>query len=143
MCVFLNFIQSVAVTLTVYTLILITIEKYDALCHPFKSRMSRKCSKICFFGICLLALVVSLPIAIFTELIQVDGYNQTGVNASNMNATWLPQCTESWPKSLRKYTQVYNILVLIVQYLLPVVILTFCYVRIGCVIYKAKAPGQW
>ncbi len=143
MCVFLNFTQSVVVTLTVYTLILITIEKYDALCHPFKNRMSRKCSKICFLAITIFALVVSLPIGIFTEL-QIINTQKTQNESLNTNSysSGSPQCTENWPKSLAGYLQIYNFLVLIIQYLMPVVILIFCYVRIGCLMYYTKAPGE-
>lgn len=41
-CVFFNYMQNVSVTLTVYTLIWITIDKFWGLVKPLKLRMSLK-----------------------------------------------------------------------------------------------------
>ena len=46
MCVFFNYMQNVSVTLTVYTLIWITIDKFWGLVKPLKLRMGIKVSML-------------------------------------------------------------------------------------------------
>ena len=53
-----------------------------------------------------------------------------------------PQCLENWPTDLANYTQLYNFFLLFTQYFLPLIVLTFCYIKIGIVLKRAKAPGE-
>jgi hypothetical protein len=188
LCVFFNYMQTVSVTLTVYTLIWITLDKFWAILKPLKLRMSIRVCKYLIVGSWLFSLVISLPIALFTKLnypsvvssqsqisttpmIMYDVYDayyyninnnasQADLNGSNyvvpsstslsMTTTViinnesenLPQCNENWPDHLAEFAQVYNVLLLLIQYFVPLIILTFCYARIGIVLRKAKAPGE-
>ena len=53
-----------------------------------------------------------------------------------------PQCLEIWPEYLKKHTQLYNFGLLFIQYLFPLIVLSFCYIRIGIVLRQSKAPGE-
>jgi hypothetical protein len=154
MCIFFNYMQNVSVTLTVYTLIWITLDKFWGLVKPLKQRISIKMCKLLICLSWLFSFFTSLPIAMFTR---VDRGNQTNsfVNNSDENAAIsgnaissptqyevLPQCIEQWPNNLKSYTQIYNLLLFLIQYLVPLIILTFCYAKIGIVFRKAKAPGE-
>lgn len=130
MCVFLNYMQNVSVTLTVYTLIWITMDKFWALVKPLQVRISISLCKYLIFASWLFSLITSLPIAMFTRL--------TLANSSLSK----PQCSEIWPKSLEQMSTIYNVLMLLTQFFIPLIILTYCYAKIGLVLKKSKAPGE-
>jgi hypothetical protein len=126
-CVFFNYMQTVSVTLTVYTLIWITFDKYWAFVKPFKLRMSIKICKYLIFISWLFSLFVSLPIAFFTKL--------THHSPETIDR---PDCIELWPDNMSNTSEIYNISLLMIQYLIPLVILTYCYIRIYFVLMRTK-----
>lgn len=87
----------------------------------------------------LFSLVTSLPIAIFTKLRVIIADTNSSTNDPN---SYLPQCTEHWPESFANLSQIYNILLLLIQYFIPLIILSFCYIKIGLRLKKSKAPGE-
>ncbi|CAF0720508.1 unnamed protein product [Brachionus calyciflorus] len=134
MCVFLNFMQNVSVTLTVYTLIWITLDKFWALVKPLKLRISIRVCKYLILVSWLFGLVTSLPIAMFTKIFYASNDDSQGKTN--------PQCSEQWPEGLEDASTVYNILLMLIQYFIPLIILSFCYAKIGFVLKRSKAPGE-
>jgi neuropeptide Y receptor len=130
-CIFLNYMQTVSVTLTVYTLIWLTLDKFWGLVKPLKLRMSIKVCKLLIALSWIFSLFVSLPIALFTKL-----------TYTNLSSGGFPQCNEQWPDSLLAYANYYNVLLVLIQYFVPLVILSYCYARIGIVLKRSKAPGE-
>lgn len=138
-CIFLNFMQNVSVTLTVNTLICLTLDKFWGLVKPLRLRMSINACK-CLIGLSwLISLFVSLPIALFTKLYYISS-NDT--NQTMPAEAYLPQCGEQWPESIKSLATVYNIFLLLIQYFIPLVFLSFCYINIGIVLKTQKAPGE-
>ena len=127
-CVFFNYMQTVSVTLTVYTLIWITFDKYWAFVKPFKLRMSIKICKYLILISWLFSLFVALPIAFFTKLTH---HSQETLDR--------PDCIELWPDNMSNTSEIYNISLLMIQYLIPLVILTYCYIRIYFVLMRNKS----
>ncbi len=70
-CVFFNYMQTVSVTLTVYTLIWLTFDKYRAFVEPLRLRMTIRVCKQLIGASWLASLVISAPIAFFTNLSEV------------------------------------------------------------------------
>ena len=137
LCVFFNYAQNVLVTLIVYTLIWITMDKYWAIVRPLKLRMTVKVCKYFMYFTWIFSLFISLPIGIFTEL------NHGGYNESNSSLVHdEPQCLENWPIYLIDLSHYYNFSLLFIQYLLPLIIILICYIKIGIVLMKTKAPGE-
>jgi RYamide receptor len=179
MCIFFNYMQNVSVTLTVYTLIWITLDKFWALVKPLKLRMSVKMCKFLIGLSWLFSLFISLPIAMYTKLdysIEMESeqrlnssyshnhsltsgpsvstasiptstirsnYKTFHENFNKQKQLPYPQCVEDWPKQGSfDYSRAYNIFLLLVQYFIPLIIMTFCYTKIGIVLKKTKAPGE-
>lgn len=139
LCVFFNYMQTVSVTLTVYTLLWITIDKFWALVKPLKLRFGlRVCKNVIVFS-WLFSLFISLPIIMSTKLTNVVVENATGFNESIIIH---PHCSEQWPESLAGLSHIYNVFLLLIQYFIPLIILSFCYIKIGLVLRKSKAPGE-
>ena len=150
LCIFFNYMQTVSVTLTVYTLIWITLDKFWALVRPLKLRMSiNECKYLILFS-WIFSLVISLPIALFTKLNSYDSANDYSNGTLLNNYTDLasespdpfPQCAEQWPSNLTNVAQLYNLLLLLIQYFIPLIILAFCYARIGFALKRSKIPGE-
>ena len=82
-----------------------------------------------------------MPIALFTKLvyntntniiININNNNNNNNNKLTKNIIeQLPQCLEMWPDHLANYTQIYNLFLLFAQYFIPLLILSFCYIKIG------------
>lgn len=83
--------SAVSVGVSCYTLVAISLERYYAICQPFRSRRWQTLShaRRMLVGIWLLVLVVMSPIAAFHRLIVI----RTGANA----------CREIWPPILIQY----------------------------------------
>nr|QVK45908.1 G protein-coupled receptor [Proales similis] len=129
-CVLINFAQTAVVTSTVYILVLITLDKYLTLMHPFGLRLSVSINKILVALIWALSALSSLPILLFTKLYKLEGLSG-------------PQCIEQWPESIEHFSQLYNIFLLVLQYFLPLVFLSYCYIRIGLKLHRRRAPGEF
>jgi neuropeptide Y receptor len=152
-CIFLNYMQNVSVTLTVYTLIWLTLDKFWALVKPLKVRMSIKVCKSLIGLSWLFSLFVSLPIALVTRLTYqtLNSSSSLGPNmtmdqfestATLNDEVGLPQCGEHWPEKIEHLANAYNISLTFIQYFLPLVFVSFCYAKIGTVLRKQQAPGE-
>lgn len=149
LCVLFNYMQTASVTLTVYTLIWITLDKFWALVKPLKLRMSIKVCKYLIFFSWLFSLFICIPISLVTKLTPHTESGQASNHSSMNNISYenddltnYPQCSEIWPQHLSHLGQLYNISLFIIQYFIPLVILSYCYAKIGYVLKKAKTPGE-
>lgn len=152
LCIFFNYMQNVSVTIVVYTLIWITMDKYWAVVKPLKLRMSIAMCKCLILVSWLISFFISLPIAMFTKL--EDAAQLQPMDAMNMNTSTMdqqqidddfvesrPQCFEQWPDGF-DFSQIYNWLLFSVQYIIPCFILACSYIKIGLVLQQSKAPGE-
>ena len=90
LCIFFNFMQTVSVTITVYTLIWITLDKFWALCKPLKLRMGHRFSRYLILGTWMFGLVTSLPIALYTQLVYNKSADASFISISTeQNSTLL------------------------------------------------------
>jgi hypothetical protein len=135
-CKLLNLFQTASVTLVVYTLVWLTLDKFWALVKPLKVRMSVTVCRHLIFLTWVFSIFISLPIALTTKMIDAP-FNSTSSFASQFRT----QCVEEWPDKFAKFIDVYNIALLIIQYFAPLVFLTFCYAMIGFKLMKTKTPG--
>jgi hypothetical protein len=137
-CKMLNFFQTASVTLVVYTLVWLTLDKFWALVKPLKVRMSVTICRNLILLTWIFSLFISLPIVLTTKMISAP-FNSTDSHLASFETR--PQCIEEWPDRLVKYIKLYNISLLVIQYFAPLVFLTFCYASIGFKLIKTKTPG--
>ena len=152
-CSFINYIQSVLVSIIVYIFVLISFIKHREICYPLKSEVPNKLKGTILVIIFLLSFFLSVPTGMFTQLV----YDESGIYNQVINSKFLEfklilwiqiiiinsktNCIEIWPETLENYFQPYNFFLTFIQYLLPVMIILFLYMRIGLVLNRSKTPG--
>ncbi|XP_015108325.1 RYamide receptor [Diachasma alloeum] len=131
MCPGVNYSQAVSVLVSAYTLVTISIDRYVAIMWPLKPRMSRRQAKLLIMAVWLLALTVSSPIAVVSQLLQPN-------DKYKMCDQFI--CQEYWPSAHQRYY--YSIALLVLQYLVPLVVLMFTYSSIAIRVWGKRPPGE-
>jgi neuropeptide Y receptor len=86
MCPFVTYVQTLAVFLSAFTLVAISLDRYRAIIFPLKPRMTKQQALGTIVIIWLLSLAVPLPIAILSKTQPID------------NTTDKSLCLEKWPE---------------------------------------------
>ncbi|XP_055843098.1 cholecystokinin receptor-like isoform X2 [Episyrphus balteatus] len=115
MCKILPYLQACSVSVSAWTLVAISCERYYAICHPLRSRtwqtLKHAYKLIALIWICSLMFMV--PIAVLSKLIPIGkGHHK---------------CREYWPPSVKPYEKAYNIFLDLILLIIPVVVLTATY----------------
>lgn len=133
LCKLTSFAQSVFVVCTVYTLIAMSVDRYLAIIHPLKPKLThRDCYRLI---ICLwtFAITFSSPILFEMHIRQIcferdmKEYIQTICQTNGLSES---------------IQTIYNIATLTIIYLIPLVVLSVVYIRLGWQLNKSRAPGE-
>ncbi|CAL1600520.1 unnamed protein product [Knipowitschia caucasica] len=125
-CKFHNFFPVTAVFSSIYSMTAIAIDRYMAIIHPLKPRLSAKATIGVIFIIWGLAVALAFPLCF---------YSTTRV---------LPRrtlCYVSWPrKTVDSF--MYHIIVMVLVYALPLVIMAITYTIVGVTLWGGAIPGD-
>ena len=130
MCPLVTSAQTVTVFLSAFTLVAISLDRYVAIIYPLRPRMTKTQAILVIALIWFLAVIVPLPVAILSRI-------QTEVDHMGVNRSY---CEEVWPSQHQRY--VYSMVIMVLQYFLPLTVLLFTYTRIAIVIWVKKTPGE-
>lgn len=131
MCSLAPFVTVVSVSVSVFTLTVIAIDRYIAVLYPLKAGFQKKVAAIVLAFIWLVGIISSLPEALFF---------QVKMQKDDAEKEQKPFCTTEYPGT--EFGKYYRCYLFIVQYLIPLVIINFSYFRIAYRIWGTKAPGQ-
>ena len=109
----------VSVYVSTLTSTAIAIDRYFVIVHPFKPRMKIFVCILLIVAIWIISISISLPLSIY----------QT-VSLDNVTNTYM--CHEFWPKNTAR--QFFTVTSLILQYVVPCSIITFCYTKVSLVL---------
>ena len=127
MCPIVTYAQGVVVFVSAFTLVAISLDRYIAIIYPLKPRMTTKQATMIILFIWIMALSVPLPVAILSR-------------TSSLNGSSHESCEEEWPNQRGRY--IYSLVIMVLQYFLPLFGLLFTYTRIAIVIWVQKPPGE-
>ncbi|KAM3937900.1 neuropeptide Y receptor type 2 [Leptodactylus fuscus] len=129
LCHLLTYAQGLAVQVSTVTLMVIALDRHRCIVYHLESKIS---TNICFMIIgitwaCSAAL--ASPLAIFKEysLIVISADFQFQV------------CLEKWPSG--DFSTAYSISMLLIQYILPLAIISYAYIRIWTKLKNHVSPG--
>lgn len=126
MCPFVTYVQVVAVFLSAFTLVAISLDRFVAIVYPLRPKMTRRFFLKIVLFIWFLSLAVPLPTAIISRVEYPD----------NVTA----MCWEGWARDSDKY--IYSAIIMMLQYFIPLVIITITSAKIGYIIWLKKTPGE-
>ena len=115
-CKYLNPMSDVIIGNTVFTIVVISFERYRAIISPFSSKptLRRTVLAITFFWV-LAYVLIGVPLVKSTHL-GVRGF-------------WVQEvCSLTWPS--RSFELTYRMVIFVCVFLVPCIIVLFCFVRI-------------
>ncbi|CAG5133550.1 unnamed protein product, partial [Candidula unifasciata] len=130
MCSLAPFVQVISVNVSIFTLTVIAVDRYIAVIHPFKAGCSKRSAAIIISVIWTVGIGVAVPVQQFYWVEYIPENNAL-----------TPLCSLHTPDGWTWFSLYYNCLLVCVQYLLPLVVITFCYCRIAWHIWGARRPG--
>ncbi|XP_072314979.1 neuropeptide Y receptor type 2-like [Eucyclogobius newberryi] len=130
LCFLLPYAQGLAVHVSTVTLNVIALDRHRCIIYHLETRMRKD---VCFGVIALtwvLSAVLASPLAIFREYgsFTLDGHT-------------IQVCTEKWPGKSTDGT-VYSISMLLLQYFLPLSIISFAYAHIWSKLRGHVSPAE-
>lgn len=130
LCPLVTYGQAVAVFLSAFTLIAISVDRHRAIRFPLRPRLTCGQLTVVIAAIWVVAIVLPLPVGIVSRVNQ----------RRDLSGNWRGVCEEVWPSS--RLRSIYTILIMVWQYFLPVSVLTFTYASIAYAIWWKKTPGE-
>ena len=106
----------VSVYVSTLTSTAIAIDRYFVIVHPFKPRMKIFVCLLLIVAIWIISVSISLPLSIYQKVTLEEDTN-----------TYV--CHEFWPKNTAR--QFFTVTSLILQYVVPCSIITFCYTKVS------------
>ncbi|XP_074518501.1 neuropeptide Y receptor Y2, like [Halichoeres trimaculatus] len=131
LCFLLPYAQGLAVHVSTVTLNVIALDRHRCIVYHLETRMRKD---VCFGVIALtwvLSAVLASPLAIFRE------YGSFTLEPGHT----IQVCTEKWPGKNTDGT-IYSISILILQYFLPLSIISFAYARIWSKLRGHVSPAE-
>ncbi|KAH8384097.1 hypothetical protein KR009_012113, partial [Drosophila setifemur] len=133
-CKLSQFIAMLSICASVFTLMAISIDRYVAIIRPLQPRMSKRCNLAIAAVIWLASTLISCPMMLF--------YRTEEVYHGNTSRT---VCYPEWPDGTTNHSTwetLYNILIMILTYILPIVSMTVTYSRVGIELWGSKTIGE-
>ncbi|XP_050040293.1 cholecystokinin receptor type A-like isoform X5 [Dermacentor andersoni] len=117
MCKLIPYLQAVSVSVSAWTLVSISLERFFAIVRPLESRrwQTRSHAYKVILMVWLCSMVTMLPIAVLSQLVPLRGERK--------------KCREVWPNVTSE--RVFNVYLDVTLFLLPLVIMSFVYSCIG------------
>ncbi|KAH8357236.1 hypothetical protein KR084_011232 [Drosophila pseudotakahashii] len=138
MCKFVPYIQGVSVAASVYSLIAVSLDRFIAIWWPLK-QMTKRRARIMIIGIWAIALVTTIPWLLFFDLVPAEEVFSDALVSAYSQPQFL--CQEVWPPGTdgNLYFLLAN---LVACYLLPMSLITLCYVLIWIKVSTRSIPGE-
>ncbi|XP_017491131.1 PREDICTED: cholecystokinin receptor type A-like, partial [Rhagoletis zephyria] len=133
MCPIVNMAQLTTITVSVFTLVAIAIDRYFAIMHPLQRSISW--FKAHRALIVLVIWVFGITIGLTQVWVSKTGsfVFKTGVTYNTCGERWLPESMEG---------QIYTGFIFTVTFALPMAILSVVYSAMGCRLLRYRMPGQ-
>ncbi|MCJ8750121.1 hypothetical protein PDJAM_G00258830 [Pangasius djambal] len=125
-CKFHNFFPVAAVFASIYSMTAIAMDRYMAIIHPLKPRLSATATKVVIVCIWALAVVLAFPLCFYSTIRS------------------LPRrtiCYVAWPRSAED-SLMYHAIVSVLVYMLPLVVMGIAYTIIGVTLWGSEIPGD-
>ncbi|XP_052829254.1 RYamide receptor [Octopus bimaculoides] len=133
MCPVVTYIQAVSVFLSAFTLVAMSMDRYVAVLHPLRPKLTNTQAVKIIAVTWVLAMAAPLPTAIVSRVLneKSDGNESDAFNGL---------CQEIWEHDYQR--QSYSMVIMFLQYFIPLIVLIFTYARIGYIVWIKSPPGE-
>ncbi|XP_050095735.1 neuromedin-K receptor-like [Anopheles aquasalis] len=139
MCPFCPFVQLISVNVSVFTLTAIAVDRHRAIINPLRARTSKNISKFVISAIWLLSFALAAPILFALRVRPVYNIVLGGMNETYTNVT-VPFCKVV--NFEHAEIQVYRYVLVLVQYFIPLFVISFVYIQMAFRLWGSKTPGN-
>ncbi|XP_060771680.1 tachykinin receptor 3-like [Neoarius graeffei] len=125
-CKFHNFFPVTSVFASIYSMTAIAVDRYMAIIHPLKPRLSATATKVVIVCIWVLAVALAFPLCFYSTIRS------------------LPRrtiCYVAWPRPAED-SLMYHTIVSVLVYMLPLMVMGIAYTIIGVTLWGSKIPGD-
>ncbi|KAL1506143.1 hypothetical protein ABEB36_005560 [Hypothenemus hampei] len=139
MCPFVNYISTLSVFVSAYTLVAISIDKWMLIMYPLKPRISKRSATYIIGAVWIFAGITVLPTGVFSKIYQPGGQ---GENETAYQRCDKYICLEDYSSVGEVYGSTYTTVLMILQYIIPLKVLICTYTSIAAVIWCHRLPGE-
>ncbi|XP_078600621.1 prokineticin receptor 2-like [Branchiostoma floridae x Branchiostoma japonicum] len=128
-CMVVNYVRTASLYVSTNALLVIALDRYVCIMLPHVPRMSVRSTWFAVFAVWLVSMLLAIPAAMYSK---AASYIWKG-------GTF---CVQAWPIKHQSRYKTYYIFVLVCEFILPVLIMSYCYIRIACKIWNRSVPGH-
>uniref|UniRef100_A0A182PIA3 G-protein coupled receptors family 1 profile domain-containing protein n=1 Tax=Anopheles epiroticus TaxID=199890 RepID=A0A182PIA3_9DIPT len=139
MCPFCPFVQLISVNVSVFTLTAIAVDRHRAIINPLRARTSKNISKFVISTIWMLSFALAAPILFALRVRPVSYIALGGMNDTYTNIT-VPFCKVV--NFEHGEIQLYRYVLVLVQYFVPLFVISFVYIQMALRLWGSKTPGN-
>ncbi|KAK3090682.1 hypothetical protein FSP39_013706 [Pinctada imbricata] len=121
--------KTTSVTVSVLTLTAISVERYFAICKPWRERLTSRRILVCIMAIWITGFIVSVP-----DLVYYRVHNTFDEEVT----TYLRYCSRDWSET---ENMAYHLFMLIVLYTMPICLMAYTYTVISRQLWRKDLPG--
>ncbi|XP_076613735.1 tachykinin receptor 1b [Chaetodon auriga] len=127
-CRFHNFFPIAAIFASIYSMTAIALDRYMAIIHPLKQRLTSTETRVVIGVIWMLALLLAFPQYYYSSTTQLPGRTV---------------CYIDWPEySVVDFKKIYHVCVTLLIYFLPLCIMGWAYTTVGVSLWASEIPGD-
>ncbi|XP_077294145.1 RYamide receptor-like [Arctopsyche grandis] len=136
MCPLCPFFQTVSVNVSIFTLTAIAIDRHKAILYPMSVRPSKRVVRIIITAIWFLGVLLAIPMLYALRVTKVFDYVDEETNQVQLK----PFCdlVNLTPKSMT----VYRTVLFLVQYAVPVFLISQKYYSLATTLWGSRVPGN-
>ncbi|KAM5164572.1 prokineticin receptor 1 [Mantella aurantiaca] len=131
LCASVNYLRTVSLYVSTNTLLAIAVDRYLAIVHPLKPRMNYQTASFLIVLIWIISLLIAIPSAYFAT--------ESGIIIVKSQEKIF--CGQIWPVDQQIFYKSYFLFIFAIEFVGPVIIMTFCYARISRELWFKMVPG--
>ncbi|XP_062910918.1 neuropeptide Y receptor type 2-like [Mobula hypostoma] len=131
LCHLVPYAQALSVHVSTLTLTVIALDRHRCVVRHLDSRISRKGSFAIIAATWLVSAVLAGPLAVFREYRLVELWPLQ---------VQVAVCSEKWPRGGNRDASIYTLAMFVLQYALPLLLISYAYARIWIKLKKHVSP---
>nr|XP_056711614.1 neuropeptide Y receptor type 2 [Euleptes europaea] len=132
LCHLVPYAQGLAVQVSIVTLTVIALDRHRCIVYHLESKISKQISFLIIGVVWAGSALLASPLAIFREYFSIDISQDVKMVV----------CAEVWQREGKvNYGTIYSVSMLLIQYVLPLVIISYAYIRIWSKLKNHVSPG--